>query len=421
MKLLLSAYACEPGKGSEPGVGWRWATELARSGHEVWVVTRGNNEQPVAESLACDPVHNLHFVYYDLPSWLTWWKKGGRGIRLYYFLWQIGIYFVARRLNNAVGFDRVHHITFVGIRQPSFMGLLGAPFVFGPAAGGERAPRLLRKSFPLKGRITEWLRDVANRATGFNPLMHLTFHTATEIFATCEETRQLIPARYRHKCRIGLAIGVDLPHPVPARPRLGSRRILFVGRLLYWKGAHLALRAVARLIANGNPARFTVIGDGPDRRRLQALAQDLGVADQVEWIPWLSQEKLLQAYAEYDVMLFPSLHDSGGMVVLEAMARGLPVVCLDLGGPGTIVNDVCGRVVATRSRNEAEVVADLADATETLLGNARALAGCSAAAPLRARQFSWASVVGQVYGGGTTGASMSGRRLPAMEKIRQLH
>lgn len=422
MKILLSAYACEPHKGSEPGVGWRWATELARLGHEVWVITRGNNEPPIAAALERDPMSNLHFVYYDLPQWLAWWKKGGRGVRLYYFLWQIGIYFVARRLNEAIGFDLVHHITFVGVRQPSFMGLLGVPFVFGPAAGGEHAPRRLRKSFPLKARITEWLRDVANRITGFNPLMHLTFRTAAEILVTSEETRQLVPERYRHKCHVGLAIGVDLPRHVPQRSGPGSRRIVFVGRLLYWKGVHLALSAVARLIANGLPTRFTVIGEGPDQERLQALARELGIAECVEWVPWISQKRLLRTYSEYDLMLFPSLHDSGGMVVLEAMARGLPVVCLDLGGPGTIVNNTCGRVVVTRNRSEEEVIADLAGAVETLLQNDRALAGCSAVAPLRARKFSWTRVVGQIYGGivGTAAGTVSGHGQPAGGKMQQL-
>jgi short-subunit dehydrogenase len=76
MRILLSAYACEPGRGSEPGVGWHWATELARLGHEVAVITRSNN-RPVnrirhwrsRQSAACD------FYYYDLPSWSKWWKR----------------------------------------------------------------------------------------------------------------------------------------------------------------------------------------------------------------------------------------------------------------------------------------------------------------------------------------------------------
>ena len=94
MRILLSAYACEPGKGSEPGVGWHWALETARLGHEVWVLTRANNRSAIEAALAQrPPMHNLRFCYYDLPAWARWWKKGRRGIRLYCILY-IGILLV---------------------------------------------------------------------------------------------------------------------------------------------------------------------------------------------------------------------------------------------------------------------------------------------------------------------------------------
>ncbi len=87
-KVLLSAYACEPGRGSEPEVGWRWAVELAGLGYQVWVLTRANNRAAIERGLASRaPIPSLHFVYYDLPGWARWWKKGGRGVRLYYVLW----------------------------------------------------------------------------------------------------------------------------------------------------------------------------------------------------------------------------------------------------------------------------------------------------------------------------------------------
>ena len=68
-RILLSAYACEPGRGSEPGVGWGWATELAELGHEVWVLTRADNRMTIARNPPVDPL-NPRFIYYDLPSWL---------------------------------------------------------------------------------------------------------------------------------------------------------------------------------------------------------------------------------------------------------------------------------------------------------------------------------------------------------------
>src|SRR5439155_25552362 len=120
LRVLLSAYACEPGAGSEPGVGWNWARQVSRS-HEVWVLTRANNRLAIESALAEDPIDGAHFVYFDLPRWLRFWKKGQSGVRLYYYLWQVGSYCVARRLHRELNFHVVHHVTFVKYWMPSFL------------------------------------------------------------------------------------------------------------------------------------------------------------------------------------------------------------------------------------------------------------------------------------------------------------
>lgn len=102
MKILLSAYACEPNKGSEPGVGWSWATEYAKC-NEVWVLTRDNNKKTIEKYMEENPEYqnkNLHFVYVGLPPKLTFWKKGRRGMRLFYMLWQRKAVKVAEELNT---------------------------------------------------------------------------------------------------------------------------------------------------------------------------------------------------------------------------------------------------------------------------------------------------------------------------------
>src|SRR5260370_27409176 len=89
VRILAIAYGCEPGEGSDPGAGWIWSRMLARLG-ETWVITRSNNRSAIEEGL-----RNLsldvspRFVYVDLPEWARFWKRGQRGIRLYYLLWQI--------------------------------------------------------------------------------------------------------------------------------------------------------------------------------------------------------------------------------------------------------------------------------------------------------------------------------------------
>lgn len=94
MKILLSAYACDPNKGSEPGVGWNWAVELSSKGNEVWVITRENNRVSIEKELEAHPRKNLNFCYFDLPIWLKLREKKIIGIHFYYLLWQVGIFFL---------------------------------------------------------------------------------------------------------------------------------------------------------------------------------------------------------------------------------------------------------------------------------------------------------------------------------------
>ena len=228
MKILLSAYACEPGKGSEPGIGWNWALGLARAGHEVWVLTRANNRPAIERALAAIAPMSLHFVYYDLPAWARWWKRGGRGVRTYYLLWQWGAYRQARRLCRAIRFDLVHHLTFGVFRHPSFMGRLGLPFVFGPVGGGETAPRALRRTFPLRGYLADAARDAANWLVRIDPLMASVYRRAALTLCKTAETLERVPGRYRDKCRVVLEVGTDAAELPPRSRRVDGAEGAFL-------------------------------------------------------------------------------------------------------------------------------------------------------------------------------------------------
>ena len=139
VKVLISAYACEPGKGSEPGAGWNWSLAAARD-NEVWVLTRANNRAAIETELAQRPQPSLTFVYVDLPSWARRWKRGQRGVRLYYSLWQVAAFREAKRLHAEIHFDLVHHVTFANAWLPALVGFVDAPFVLGPVDAGMSVP-----------------------------------------------------------------------------------------------------------------------------------------------------------------------------------------------------------------------------------------------------------------------------------------
>jgi glycosyltransferase involved in cell wall biosynthesis len=404
LRLLLSAYACEPDKGSEPGVGWRWAIETARLGHQVVVITRSNNRAAIENALRNRPdllaLSNLRFVYFDLPSWLRWWKRGSRGVHAYYVLWQLGAYWRARRLHRNEPFDAVHHITFGVTRHPSFMGRLGIPFVLGPLGGGEHAPLALRRHFPLAGQLSDAVRDLANFVARVDPFVRQMLDAADVILVKTRDTLAWLPTRYRDKAHCRLEIGSDAVAPAApgARRKSGEPRFLYVGRFLHWKGMGLGLLALAQLRRQGIAATLTLVGQGPQAQRWRALAADLGIAEAVHWVPWLAQKELLASYAGFDALLFPSLHDSSGNVVLEAMARGLPVVCLELGGPGELVDASCGSVVPVAGRNEEQVVAGLAAALREMACDDATIDRLRQGARARAANLAWATQVARVWG-----------------------
>jgi glycosyltransferase involved in cell wall biosynthesis len=388
-RILLSAYACAPERGSEPGVGWNWATDLASQGHQVHVLTRRSNRGAIEAVRTPRGLPNLHFWYCDLPGALQSWKRLPGAIYLYYLLWQWLAYRRARQLHREHGFDIVHHVTFVSLRGPSFMGRLGIPFYFGPVSGGECVPRHLRHSLGWRARAFERLRDLDNLWIKVDPLMRATFRRAQRIYLTSEESLALIPPRFREKCSVRLAVGLgrnELALTSRSPLRAGaSLDCLYVGRLLEWKGLALALRALAAAKQQAAAVRLTLIGEGPAKGKLQALAGELGIEEQVAFVPWLPHPEIQQRFRRHHVFLFPSLRDSGGMAVLEALANGLPVVCTDRGGPGIMVTPHCGRMASTVGRTEAEVAAEIAEHLVTLARNR----GLRESLGLNARRRAW--------------------------------
>lgn len=412
MKILLSAYECEPNRGSEFGRGWAWVNKLASLGHEIWVITLSNNQPGIEKELQRNPKANLHFIYCEKVSWLPWAYKITNILRLPIgakiasqvskIWWQWDAYQIAKFLSKKVQFDLIHHVTNSTVRRPSFMGLLGIPFIVGPLAGGVKTPWSLRKSYPSSGWISDFARDIANGWVQFDPLMHLTFAKATKIYCDCQQTQLLIPKLYRSKSEVLFSMPtyeMNDSSQVIERDltEKANFRVLFVGRFLYWKGIHLALKAFAQLHQKIPGARFTLIGSGSEKAWLQKLTKQLEVEEAVEWLPWMEQTHLSSAYLHHDVFLFPSLHDMGGNVILESFYHGLPVVCLDLGGPGVMVNETCGRVIRTDEFSEEVIVQMLSDALLELAENPKLLWQLSEGALARPSKFLFNDVVKHIY------------------------
>lgn len=370
MKVLISAYSCEPGVGSERGVGWNMVYQAAQH-NEVWVLTRPDESKEAIEAyLAEHPVPNLKFEYFTLPIWGGGWRMGSNGaMQIHYYLWQIQAYFVAHRLQREIGFDVAHHVTFVKYSSPSFLSFLPIPFVWGPVGGAESAPKPFWKDFSRKAWLYETARNIVRGIGEWDPFVRLTAQKSAAVRATTEDTAKKLYQMGAEQVQILPESGIPQSElealgkvPIPTD---NAMRFISMGRLLHWKGFHLGVRAFAK--ANLPDAEYWILGDGPEDESLRQLAKSLGVEEKVKFLGRVPRDVVLEKLAQCHVMVHPSLHDSGGWVCMEAMAAGRPVLCLDLGGPGFQVTADTGIKVAAHNPDQA--VGDLANAMTKLAGD----------------------------------------------------
>lgn len=362
MKVLLSAFACSPNMGSECGVGWHWARILATH-HDVTLLTHACFQAEIEAELAERPIPRLKVSYFEAKPWIGQFDRRHLDSQPYYTWWQWKLLPLARALHQREKFDVTHHITWGTIRYPSWLGLLDTRHIIGPLGGGERAPQRFFAGLPLKQRAWEVLRDIVLYSFKVDPITQFALSRADRIFCKTEDTARFLPRHLARKAEVMMEIGAPPVKPRPqGTPRRPRTQFLFAGRLLPFKGLHLAVDAIAEAVRRGADVGLLAVGDGPLRDVVLAKAARHNLGDRFELRARIPQPELMALYHQADAFLFPSLHDSSGNVVLESLSRGLPVICLDLGGPPCFVHEGCGNVVQSTDLSQAGLVSALADA-----------------------------------------------------------
>jgi len=351
----------------------------------------------------------VDFYYIDLPRWLWPLRSFQGGIQLYAYLWQARAYFAARRLHQRINFHAFHHITYANDWMASFIGaLLPVPFLRGPGGGAHRTPQGLLCEYSLRGRFAERLRDIGQWVFRHDPFFRLGQGRARAILVCNREAMEGVALQWRHKVRLFPLNGVSsedlrltasgnefhrsMMGTEPAGYGAGKQRATFLvlsaGKLLPIKGFSLALQAFRAFVERCAEAQFTLIGSGTELPRLKSLARQLGLETRVRFHPWMTRQELLREMLSCDVFLFPSFRDGGGAVVVEAMAAGRPVICLDIGGPGMHVTNNCG--IKIRPRSSDQVVREMAAALERLYKDKELRSRMGRAARERAEQvYHW--------------------------------
>lgn len=416
-RVLILAESAHPFSQSVSLVGWSHARALA-AGNDVHLVTRRANREAI---LAAGLAEGKDFSVVDLDALerrilaFAAAVRGGedKGWTTLMAL-SLPLYLafereVWRMFGDAIRdrqFDVVHRITPVSPAMPSPVAhrcaRAGVPFVLGPINGGLPWPKAFGH---LRHAEREWL-SYLRAAHRFVPHYRSTRAAAQAILVGSLTTHRQVPRRYAGKCVYLPENGIDVGRfslPAAAARQTtgdagGPTEAVFVGRLVPAKGCDMALEALAPALREGR-VRLTLVGDGPERSALQDLTNSLGIAGAVNFVGRVPPEETVRHYAAAELLVFPSVRDFGGGVVLEAMTMGVVPIVADFGGPGELVTPACGVKVPLAERTV--FVAGLRAAVEDILAAPMRRRALATAARQRVdRLFTWqrkAEQVAEVY------------------------
>lgn len=352
MKILLSAFFCRPGIGSEEEVGWQ-ALLAASEQHDVWLVTRPSEIERIASELP--PDRSVNFVGVDGSDRSG--LKTHRSIHVDYDRWQRRAADEAMHLDSRVGFDLVHHATMAAAWTRTGVAVLDRPLVWGPVGGRVTPPRALLNELGSRGLAETAGRSVVRPVIG-RLLAGRVPQQATVAIAQNQQTAAYLLRRGARRVILlpnGLC-GAANAMPTPSGERTSD--VVVVSRLIPWKAVVLAVEVFAEADVPNSVLR--IFGSGPERSRVLARAHELGIADRVD-IQFIPREELQAVIARAGVLLHTALHEEASLTVGEALSLGTPIVALDRGGPADLVRfwDVPrASLVPVRSRRQ--VITDMA-------------------------------------------------------------
>jgi len=358
----------------------RLSSHLAAEGSEVRVLTRGGGRfastREAPPGVVVDRVSMPDFPMHDLDGFLAWVD------RLNDELWTAGA-----EIDEV---DVVHsHDWLVAEAASRLAAARGVPWVV-TAHATEHGRHQGRVGRHPQSRIHAAERRMVRCADAVICCSDFMRRHLAGVFGLAAREIHVIPN------------GVDAAGPPPEDPGAlrarfaepGERLVLLAGRLVYEKGFHVALDALARLRAGGMDVRYVLAGDGPARAELEAQARRLGLLEHGTFLGWADEETVDGLYGVSDVCLVPSVYEPFGLVALEAMAAGCPVVVAATGGLRELVP--AGDAVGLRFRPQDP--RSLARAAERVLEDDALRARLTEAGRHHAAAYDWAEVARRTAG-----------------------
>lgn len=367
MKILYSAFECNPLKGSDMYVGWSWANKMSEL-HDVHVLTSEHNHKDI--QTYCEAHHvKAVFHFIDVPDWV---KKIPHGYYVRYVVWNRLAYNYAKNLHKKEHFDIAHHVSIADFREPGHLWKLGgAKFVFGPVGGGQSTPKVLL-CYVRNYRLAEWFRDIINDVMLSLPRYKKAIHSAAKVLVSNDETMVVMRKHVGNQNNMeqDCELGIDQSY-LDARANLVHKtedkvHILVSGRLKFRKGVAMLVDAVSRMKTN-IPFVVDIYGQGEEWDNISAQMRNYNLEDKVIMHGVVKFEEMQEINKKSDIYVLPSLRETTGTSVVEAMANKLPVVALKQNGVKHLVGDDCGILVEIKDLDT--ILNDLAKTLDTLIEN----------------------------------------------------
>lgn len=392
LKILINAYACSPGMGSEPGMAWNWVSNLAKF-CELYIITEGEFREKIEEVVpTLEQGENMHFYYNPVTEEIRkmCWNQGDWRFYKYYREWQWKTYLMAKDICSSEHIDVLHQLNMIGFREPGYLWKLskenGVPFVWGPVDAKDKFPVAYLDGASIKTklfmRLKNFLTGIQLRYSG---RVLNAARQASVVFSASSNSQHSFKKYMRIDSPLLNETGCYVQeHPVTDKSQKETFDVLWVGKMDFRKQLALALQTMASI--GNNKFRLHIVGGG-DSAFYQQMAEGLGIADQCVWHGAVSHDEVQKLMQASDVFFFTSVAEGTPHVVLEAIGNNLTVVCFDTCGQGDAVNDKVGRKVALS--NPAQSAADFAKLLNELEHDRNLLKQLSENCKQRQTELSW--------------------------------
>ena len=392
-KIFVSAYACEPDHGSEIGVGWHWVLEMSKR-FELWVLTRESNRSSIEPWISSHANYShIHFIYYDLPRWTRWWKKGQRGVRIYYNIWQRMTDSIVRDTMQRNSISIYHLLTYGNSLWPASRYGQRQFFIWGPIGGVDTIPKDFTRHYNFRWRLIEKIRRIVVSLLPYNYGFQQRCKNARLILCKSHSMIEAINVKYRDKAIICTDVATDLSTPsstiCPATSSSsGTTHFLIVGRLDAWRGFDLAIEALAKAIRLNPHLHLNILGHGSDKPRLLKLVSNLHLESHVTFWGNVPMSEYQRHLACCDVVLNPCLKEGAVTTAFDSLSYGKPLICIDTGGYTGYFGPTHAIILSRQDRSQ--VIENLSEAM-LKLADKTTREGMGREALRRSKEISWES------------------------------